>query len=233
VPISMVSLSFGYVKLEPRVLLSGCKIVRTMCFRKWPYSDLGRGPLPRRHPRRPLEGSTPKISCPGPGHARNMRAAIAGVNGVPWSRRDLVRPSAARLHATFAADRTRSFDPFRIDLQHRGFVHHVAGALARRRELGDKARLPRGRSAAPQERGLGKPLDPIGASFRNNATAPCPARSPCPCLRSSASPRRRRLRWRQDDRPGRRGSRASRSYIPCRPNIAGRRSAGRAQVDRP
>ena len=64
-------------------------------------------------------------------------------------------------------------------------------------------------------------------------TAPSPARSPCPWLRSSASLPRRRRRSTQGGRRGRRGSRASRSCSPCRPNIAGRRSAIRVPIVRP
>ena len=79
-----------------------------------------------------------------------------------------------------------------------------------------------------------------GSSCRNftrdakpRPTAPCPARSPCPCTGSSASPPRRRRLLMRDDRHGRRGSRASRSCSPCRPNIAGRRSGLRVPIVRP
>jgi hypothetical protein len=81
--------------------------------------------------------------------------------------------------------------------------------------------------------GIRGPLAAISCAAQSRATAPFPARSPCPCTGSSASPRPPRRQWMQDGHRERRGSPASRSCIPCRPNIAGMHLAVRAPTDPP
>ena len=112
-----------------------------------------------------------------------------------------------------------------VDSSHVPMISHPDAV---RRTTGDRDGL-----AIAQNVGLPTKVVAAETPSGSPATAPCPARCPCLCLRSSASLPRRRRRWRRDGRRGRRGSPASRSCSPCRPNIAGRRSAIRVPIARP
>ncbi len=174
----------------------------------------------------------PEIDAPVRRRAQGRRSSPAG--GARSRQGNRNAPGARDARQGRAAGRKAGAGQF-------GHLGQGAGFARRARAGGGGAPPPRRGAVAAflARRGRRSSERPLERGCRDQrsrlhrATAPFPARSPCPCTGSSASPRRRRPQSTQGGRRERRGSPASRSCIPCRPNIAGRRSAIRVPTDPP